>query len=123
MRNQAAGQQAQADALAAAAAEQRKQQALQEQLVATRVAERLRQAQDSHQAELNATTGEHTRQLSAAQAEHAVQLREAHTELKQAKDALKEVLYLTLMMIKQTVLQACCLYVAAPVCCSCLVQH
>ena len=91
--SQDAAQQAQADALAAAAAEQKKQQTLQEKLIATRVAERLRQAQDSHQAELNATTGECSRQLSAAQAEHAAQLRKAHTELKQTKDALKEVLY------------------------------
>lgn len=89
---QAAAQQAHADRVTAVAEAERRQQALQDQLVMARVAERLGQAQNKSQAELSAVRADCDRQLSRMQAEHGAHLEVVNADLQQTKAALHEVL-------------------------------
>ena len=89
---QAAAQQAHADRVTAVAEEERRHQALQDQVVMARVTEGLVQAQSESQAELDAVRANCDRQLNRMQAEHAVRVDVINAEPQQTKAALNEVL-------------------------------
>ena len=94
---QEAAQQACTGRLTAVADEQRRQQALQDQLVTTRLTESLEQAQTEHQAELSTLRATSEEQLNRAQVEHAAIMEAADAELQQTNLALHEVIDLMLM--------------------------
>ena len=101
---QEAAQQAHTDRLTAVADEQRRQQALQDQLITARLTESLGQAQAQHQAELSLLRASSDEQLNRAQVEHAALMDAADAELQQTKLSLREVIVLILIA------QTCCLY-------------
>ena len=94
---QEAAQQAHTDRLTAVADEQRRQQALQDQLITARLTENLGQAQAQHQAELSLLRASSDEQLNRAQVEHAALMNAADAELQQTKLSLREVIVLISM--------------------------
>lgn len=83
--------------MTAVADEQRRQQALQDQLVTASLTESLGQAQTEHQAELHKLRADCEERLNGAQVEHDAMMVAADAELQQTKLALREVIDLMLM--------------------------